>query len=115
MWISRTTYTDLRESYIKANEEAKVLASQIRAYETTQDWFRVRITQLEHERAALVQNYMGVTLPVPSIERAPEPNKESPYHPVPHFNDVGDAEAKKLGITWNPDGSVSYPSDRETA
>lgn len=113
MWISRVVFTELRDKLLKAEAVRDSLATHNRALETTCDWFRVRITQLEHERALLIQHYMGVNIPVPSIERVPDKPKESPYHPVPHFNDIGDAEAKRLGITWNPDGSVSYASQTE--
>ena len=106
MWIDRKTYEDGRLDYAKANTEARVLSEQNRALQTTLDWFRVRITQLEMERAQLLFNYTGVKVPTPSIE--PAPDDQHPLHGVAHFNDMGDDEATKHGVGWNPDGTLSF-------
>ena len=112
MFISRKHYDDLRLEWAKNHEEARVLAQQNQALQTTLDWFRVRMTQLEHERAQLLFNFTGVKVQVPSIERetpAPRPGSVSDIlAAVNHFGDVGDAEALKLGVDWNSDGTVNY-------
>lgn len=107
MWISSDVYLKLREELAteRGRNEAQAVAA--RALETTLDWLRVRLTQLEGERAVLISNYMGISIPTPSIVKAPKP-EESPYHSVPHFHDVGDAEAARMGISWAEDGTVTY-------
>lgn len=106
MWISRKSYDDLRAEWIKNHEEARVLNQQNTALMTTLDWLRVRVTQLEMERAQLLLNYTGVRIPTPVITRpAADAN---PMNQLPNFNDIGDDEAAKLGIGWNPDGTLSY-------
>jgi hypothetical protein len=106
MWISRKTYDDLRLDAAKCNAVCTEQARTIATLQATLDWFRVRITQLEIERAQLLFNYTGVKVPTPEIQRAPDPGQQ--LHALPHFNDVGDDEAKRLGIGWNDDGTVRY-------
>ena len=114
MFISRAVYQDLRESLVAAQAERDTQHAQISALNTTCDWFRVRITQLEHERALMLQNYLGVTIPTMSIEKVASPASVRPsYDPVPHFDDVGDEEAKRMGIDWNPLTSEVTYRERE--
>jgi len=108
VWIDRKTYDDLRLDVAKNNTECRVLSEQNRALQTTLDWFRVRISQLEHERAQLLFNYTGVKVAVPSIERAPNSDVAQALQSVQGFDDVGDADAAKLGIGWNADGTLRY-------
>lgn len=107
MWLSHRAYSDLHDQLIKAEAIKETLLAHNRALEVTLDWFRVRITQLEQERAALVQNYMGVTIPVPSIERK-KPAEESPYHSTPHFGDMGDSDAAAQGVSWDEHGILTF-------
>ena len=106
MWIDHNTYDDLRLDNVKAQTEARVLSEQNRALQVSLDWLRVRVTQLEIERAQMLYNYTGVKVPVPSIERAPESDVARALQAVPSFEDLGDAEAAKLGLGWNPDGTL---------
>jgi hypothetical protein len=103
-------FSDIRDELVAARAVVDVLNTRLSALDTTCDWFRVRITQLEHERALMLQNYMGITVPHMSIERAPKAGAVRPtYDPVPHFDDVGDEEAKRIGVDWNPEtGEVNY-------
>lgn len=104
MWITRKAYDDLRLEWAKTHEEATVLNRNYTALMTTMDWLRVRVTQLEQERAQLLFNYTGVKVPTPRIERE---HAAEVAHP-PHFDDIGDAEAARLGITWDEAGNVVY-------
>ena len=115
MWIDRKTYDDLRLEYAKNHEECRVLAAQNTFLQTTLDWLRVRVTQLEAERSQLLFNFTGVKVPVASIEREtpPRPNRGNVSDilaAVNHFDDVGDTEAGQLGVSWAPDGTLSYAS-----
>lgn len=110
MWIDRKTYDEMRLDNAKAQMEARVLSEQNKAWQVTNDWLRVRLSQVEMQYAQMLYNYTGVKVNVPSIERAPEPASNSAdmarlLQAMPSFEDIGDAEANKLGVGWNPDGS----------
>lgn len=109
MSISRDTYDDLRLGHAEQRGVSQALEKNLIALQTTMDWMRVRLSQLEHERALLVQHFMGISLPVPTIERTPTKREQQmPLDVMPSFEDVGDDEAGRLGITHNADGTVSY-------
>lgn len=106
MWISKATYDDWQKRLTRAEAVKEALERHNSALAATMDWLRVRVTQIEMERAQLMYNYMGVKIAVPQIERAPEVPQR--VDALPDFNDVGDAEAARLGIGWNPDGTLKY-------
>lgn len=111
MWISRETYDELREEAIMAQTEARVLSGQVQSLETSIGWMRLRLTQVEQERARLILNYTGVQIATPRLEASNAPTPVSPNEALSAqglFNDLGDDLAQKMGISWSPDGSVSY-------
>ena len=112
MFLPSKVYYDLREACARAEGAREALKHQVATLDVTCDWFRVRISQLEHERALMIQHYTGVTVPALSIEKAPVPNPtqlRQSYDPVAHFADVGDTEAARMGISWHPEtGEVVY-------
>ncbi len=112
MWVAKVIYQEIRESLIAATAVRDSLLGHNRALETTCDWLRVRVAQLEQERAIMLHKYMGIDIPVQVIEKREE-RTPNPYNLTPHFNDLGDAEAARLGITWNEDGSVVYGGRQE--
>lgn len=117
MWISRKTYetygkqvSEITHERIAAQVRAATLVEQNKVLQTNLDWLRVRVNQLEHERAQLLWNYLGVKVQIPEIQRV-SPTADTPPHPLselPSFNDVGEAEAKRLGIEWDAEGRVVY-------
>ena len=108
MWVNKQVFNELWGRSIALTATQGEMLRHNQSLETTLDWLRVRVSQLEHERAIMLSKYMGIDVPVQVIERAREKTVESPYHNIPHFDDVGDEQARKLGISWNADGSVSY-------
>ena len=106
MWITRSIIDDLRHTITKLTTENALLTGQSKAMEVTLDWFRVRITQLEHERAVLLRTYMGVTVPEMSIEKDKPQTRQDAYFATPHFDDIGDDEARKEGLSWDAEGYV---------
>ena len=108
MWISSKVFESLIAGKGEAEGRAAELTRANIALQGTIDWLGVRLTQSEHERAALINNYMGVKVPTFNIEQ------EAPQTGVGHalndamaiFKDVGDEEAKRLGIDWNEDGTI---------
>jgi hypothetical protein len=113
VFISRKHYDDLRLEWAKNHEEARVLSDQNRMLQTTLDWMRVRMTQVETERAQMLFTFTGVKIAVPTIERETPPgphrgNVSDILAAVNHFGDVGDTEAAQLGVQWNPDGTLRF-------
>ncbi len=111
MWIAKPEYARLRD----AAAEATLLKTQAAATQATLDWLRVRVNQLEQERAALVAKVLQVSVQVPVLESVrPSHPLESRADPVPPtkdailariesmFDDVGDDVARQLGITNDP-------------
>lgn len=88
MWITRKEFTD----FVSAKAQA--------------DWMKLRINQLEQERAQLTYQATGAKLNVPEIIR--QPYGENPLLEMPMtFEDVGDIEASKLGIYHAQDGTLT--------
>lgn len=106
MFLSRKAYDDLRMEWVKAHEEASALNKANAQLNAHIEWMRVRLTQLEFERAQLIQRYMGVVIPTPSFEQ-PAANAIDPNQTI-DFQDIGDKEASRLGIGWNPDGTLKF-------
>lgn len=108
MWISRADYDVLVERSFKANGAVEVLERQVAAQRTTMEFLAFRLTTAEHERAQLIHRYMGVSIAVPSIDldvdRTPHDSKMSD---IPSFQDVGDEEAKALGLDWDEQGRAT--------
>lgn len=115
MWISQAMWLKEREDAIQLRIERDVATTQLKQQETTLAWFMHRLTQIEKERAQLIFNYTGVKVEAPAYEAAEDPEKDgasmiqrNPLNALPNFNDVGDEEARRLGIDWNTDGTLAY-------
>lgn len=108
MWLDRQVYDDLRLSEAEAKGKATALDIRITAMDTMMDWFRVRLTQLEKERAQLIHRYTGVVIETPVFAKEPEKPIEQILSEVSSFDDVGDEVAKRLGIGFKSDGTLEY-------
>ena len=106
MWISGEVFNKLNEERIVAIERAHCLSEQNKAHLVTQDFLRLRVNQLEKERAILLRHVTTIGIPVPQIEETPPSRVD--YGEMPSFEDVGDDEALRLGVSHNPDGSIRY-------
>ena len=118
MWIPRPVYDALHSRLTKAEAVAAVLERQNAILVTLADSLRLAFNRSEKERGQLLFNYMGVKVEVPQIETAPTGGNTGgmPFSPEQlqgFFSDVGDTEAKRLGISYNSDGTVRY-SDEKT-
>lgn len=125
MWITRKHYDDMRLDVAKCREEARVLDQQNVHLQHTVSELCQRLNVSEHERVLLIKNYMGITLPAP--EFVPSPASVRNAHRAPEvpldipavlgaggmFGDMGDTEAKKLGIDWDGTGKVVTPSEKQ--
>ena len=110
MVIAKPEYDRLRD----AAAQTAVLTAQVASLTTTADWLRVRVNQLEHERATLFQAVTKLPMNVPSI-RPTEPYAASSAPPpatlrdmAALFDDVGDTLARELGIDHDADGRLVY-------
>lgn len=107
MWISAHVFESLVRDRSLAEGRVAVLERENVATRTTMDWMTMRLTQLEHERATLIYQFMGVKIAVPTIEAPLASIEASDINSVlPSFNDVGDEEAARLGLGWNDQGEL---------
>ncbi len=110
MWLSRQHYDDLRLEWAKNHEEARVLAQQNTAMQTTLDWMRVQLNQAQAERSHFMHLYSGVKVPAPEIERvsAAQERVVDAQNGLPNFDDIGDEAAAQLGVGWDEAGVIAY-------
>lgn len=116
MWIDRKQYDALMHELAISKQQAADYKQFNASLSASFDWLRVRVTQLEMERAQLIENYMGVKVAVPQISPAPASverrDRESASAlaaaVAPYFTDMGDEEAAKQGVGWNEEGEVTY-------
>lgn len=111
MWVNKQQYDELVAAHAVVTASNRILVEQITKYDVTLDWFRIRLTQLEKERAQLIHNYMGIKIEVPELLPVREQGSGVPAHALQDadlFNDMGDDQAQKLGISWHPDGTINY-------
>jgi hypothetical protein len=114
MWLSQKNFIDWTERLHKVVAERDAAVTQLKQQETTLAWFMHRLTQIEAERAKLIFNYTGVKVETPTYEKE-DPEKDgasmiqrNPLNALPNFNDVGDEEARRLGIDWSPEGELVF-------
>lgn len=73
------------------------------------DWLRHRVNALEKQNAVLMMKATGVAMPVPEIVADRPGTMTVPdFETMPSFEDVGDGEARRLGIKHTDDGVVEY-------
>lgn len=106
MWISRREY----ERWIAKTGQTDAVQARCGALQATNEWLMHRLTQLEHERAKLIETYMGVKIPVPEVgTAAPRENIDQVLrNPGDLFSDMGDEEAERLGVDWDAKGELTY-------
>lgn len=108
MWLNRKVYDDLRDKLVAAEAEARGQAGALRTVQANLDFMRVRLNQLEQERAILIERMFGVKVPVPEIVKVADPFDNHKFNEVFSFEDVGDERAAQLGIQHDPDGIAVY-------
>lgn len=71
------------------------------------DWLRHRVNALEKERGALMLKATGIALPVPELV-VPRPGAMTnlDLSALPSFDDVGDVEAGRLGLSHTDTGEL---------
>lgn len=128
MWINRKYFESivancelhlrnvmsLGSENVSLRTRAQELTAQKAKDDITIDWMRHRINALEKERAVLVQKAAGISLPVPEIVPTRPGTMSAPpsFDSMPTFDDVGDAEAARLGLRHDDHG---FLEDMKTA
>lgn len=115
MWISQAAWLKNREEFIELQKERDAAVAQVNGQNITLGWFMHRLTQVEQERSKLIYNFTGVRVEAPTYQKedaaaeaAASLLSQNPLNSLPNFNDVGEAEALRQGITWNADGELVY-------
>lgn len=77
--------------------------------ETRADWLMTRVNQLEVEVGALKFELTGKPQPVPRFLKEATPRPADPPD-LASFDDMGDDEARRHGVSWDEQGRVLLPS-----
>lgn len=94
--ISLEAITITQKENAALTAENRNLTEQVIRLNVTQDWFRMKINQLEAERALLLEKAYGIHVPVPEIAKLENRIKDGfDLHAL--FEDVGDKRASELG------------------
>lgn len=112
MWLKRELFERLLTEKARAEGASHTLAHRIVSQDATIDWMKVRLTQLEYERAQLINNYMGIKLPVLDIAREVVSEKsqltaEQVLNQTISFDDIGDDAARASGLDWDGEGRLT--------
>jgi hypothetical protein len=111
MWLKRELFERLLTDKARAEGQALTLTTRIVAQDVTLDWLKVQVTKSEYERAQLIQNYMGIKIPVISIEAETPAEERLTVEKVlaatVDFSDIGDEAAKAQGLDWDGEGRLT--------
>jgi hypothetical protein len=111
MWIKRELFERLLTERANAQGVAQTLERRTIAQDTTIDWLKVRLTQIEYERAQLINTYMGVKIPVPEFSKSVAAEESLSIEKVlaatVDFSDIGDDAAKAQGLDWDGEGRLT--------
>lgn len=93
--ISQTTFGDLRAEVAALKAERDALKSELISVKVNSDWFRVKVNQLEAERAQLLEKVYNIRVGAPEIVR--HADLSNVRLEDFNFDDIGDAKAKEIG------------------
>ena len=98
--VTKEALSSLREDLAAIRSERDALKIHAATDRANADWMRFRLNALEVERAGLIERAYHIKLPaVPEIQRAmPTPPLEETFTFKNFFEDVGEEEARKLGL-----------------
>ena len=115
MWIRWQNFEALLTLEVTARAEARVLGEQNKVLQTHLDWLRIRVNQLEKERASLLFKITNISFAVPEMvqqDTTAPANNGIPHSfdqdQAPSFEDPGDEIAAHLGIEHTPDGRLKF-------
>jgi hypothetical protein len=90
--------------------ESQLLKTQKAKDDSHIDWLRHRVNALEKQNAVLMQKAAGIAMPVPEIipTLARTIGGTPDFDHIPSFEDVGEDEARRLGIDHDDEGRLTY-------
>jgi chromosome segregation ATPase len=97
--ISKDSVDELRAELAAVRAERDVYEHQLTVTQSSFDWLKMRINQLEVERAELIKKAYGISSPVPEIVRTPPELTMENFS----FDDVGNDKARELGLPVYPE------------
>jgi hypothetical protein len=95
--ISRESVDTLREELAAAKAERDALRAQLTVANTNFDWARIKLNQLEYEKAALFEKVTGMKVPAPEIVKQRMASSQALDQMI-GFDDMGDKLAKQYGF-----------------
>jgi hypothetical protein len=95
--ISQVAFADLREQNASLRTERDCLLRENATLKVIGDYQRIKVNQLELERASLLEKAYGIRTPVPQVEHRPSPALD-PLNVEHLFDDIGDELASKFGL-----------------
>jgi hypothetical protein len=98
--VSKENVDQLKQEVAKLSAENAVLRVSEATAKANFDWLRIRVNQLEVERAQLVKRAYNIDVPVPEVVRSNQRAGASDLLQLTSalFEDVGEAGAKELGL-----------------
>lgn len=88
----------LREELSATRAERDTIKVQLIINQTQFDWLRMRVNQLEYERAVMLEATTGLKFSSPMIAREAPPPTTPHFTPEFSFDDMGEDIASKLGF-----------------
>lgn len=124
MWVNKILFQTILDDNKKAQDDTIALARQVAGLQTkivisieqkakddlSIDWMRHRVNALEKQNAVLLGKATGMHFAVPEIVPTRPGTISAPpqFDTMPSFEDVGDDEADRLGLTHDPVGMLTY-------
>lgn len=118
-WISRADLDALRADLIRAITRATVLEQHAITHATQTAFLVGQINQLSKERVIMVNRITRLELPLPELAAVPQTPAISQRDLIAAmgssmFDDMGDEEALREGITWDATGRLDYVAPKAT-
>lgn len=124
MWINRDLFDSVMHDHAVVRDEnvalhvcsavtdaQLALAKEQKAKDDLHiDWLRHRVNALEKQNIQLLGKVTGIAFPVPEIvmSRAGAMTLPPDFDTMPSFEDVGDSEAARLGLSLDENGQLLY-------
>lgn len=95
--ISKDSVDALREELAATRADRDAIKEQLLFVKSNFEWLRLKVNQLEVEKAALLQKAIGIPIPAPEIvSRSINGQDFDPKNLS--FDDIGEDMARKLGF-----------------
>lgn len=96
--ISKDNVSSLREELAAVKAERDTLKHQLVVANTNFDWARIKLNQLEFEKAALFEKVTGAKIPAAELVKTMSQEATVDFDRMIGFDDMGDKLAKRFGL-----------------